>query len=190
VFADVYVSDCERAYLEPIERRYANDTTVGIVLDDITSSRLPEGHFDLVLCTEVVEHIADSQAAFRQIARVLKPEGILVLSTPQRYSFLELTARAALSRWLIWLTRLVYREPVLETGHINLMTASTVRSQLAAAGLRVIEHYKGGLYLPGIAEFLGSFGQRLAARVEPLIRNTWLDGILWTQYYVVGRLGT
>lgn len=189
IFSEVYVTDCDRIYLEPIEKRYADNRAVHIVLDDITASRLPREHFDLVLCTEVVEHIQDSRAALQHITRILKPDGILVLSTPQRYSFLELTAKVALSSWLIWLTRLVYREPVLENGHINLMTASTVEAQLAAAGLQVITRHKSGLYLPGIAEFLGAFGRRLAARLEPIIRNTWLDGILWTQYYIVSRLG-
>lgn len=189
-FFEVYVADCERIYLEPIERRYADNTSVHIVQDDITASRLPKEHFDLVLCTEVVEHIADSRAAFLHIARILKPQGILVLSTPQRYSFLELTARIALSKWLIWFTRLVYREPVSEMGHINLMTATTVQAQLAGAGLQVIAHHKCGLYLPGIAEFLGAFGQRLAARLEPLISNSWFDGILWTQFYIAGRFRT
>ncbi|GLR91010.1 class I SAM-dependent methyltransferase [Bradyrhizobium iriomotense] len=187
LFSEVYVADCERSYLDSIEKRYADNAAVHIVLDDITESRLPGEHFDFVLCTEVVEHISDSRAAFLHIARILKPEGILVLSTPQRYSFLELTARVALSRWLIWFTRLIYREPVSEMGHINLMTATTVEAQLSVAGLRVIARHKGGLYLPGIAEFLGTFGQRLAAQLESLIRNTWLDGILWTQYYIARR---
>lgn len=189
VFFEVYVVDCERVYLAPLEARYAQDAAVHIELDDITASRLPEEHFDLVLCSEVVEHIPDSRAAFLHIARILKPGGILVLSTPQRYSFLELTARVALSKWLIWLARLVYRETVLEMGHINLMTDTTVQAQLAAAGLEVIARHKGGLYLPGIAEFLGVFGQRIAAQLERLIRNTRLDGVLWTQYYIAGRIG-
>jgi 2-polyprenyl-3-methyl-5-hydroxy-6-metoxy-1,4-benzoquinol methylase len=98
---EVYISDCERAYLKAIERSYADDHCVKVVVDDITQSQLPSDHFDLVLCTEVVEHIADSQAVFRHIARILKPGGMLVLSTPQRYSLLEITARMALSRWLI-----------------------------------------------------------------------------------------
>ncbi|MGY2803912.1 class I SAM-dependent methyltransferase [Bradyrhizobium sp. USDA 4506] len=187
-FSEVYVADCERIYLDQIEKRCADDTAFHIVLDDITVSRLPEEHFHLVLCTEVVEHVSDSRAAFLHMARILRPEGVLVLSTPQRYSFLELTARVALSRWVIWLTRIVYREPVLEMGHINLMTATNVEAQLAAAGLRVMARHKSGLYLPGISEFLGAFGQRLAARLEPLIRNTWLDGILWTQYYIACRV--
>jgi 2-polyprenyl-3-methyl-5-hydroxy-6-metoxy-1,4-benzoquinol methylase len=180
----VQVADCERAYLKGIERNYP---AVKILVDDITHSKLPDESFDLVLCTEVVEHIADSAAAIRHLARVLKPNGILVLSTPQRYSSLELTAKLALSPGLIWLTRMFYREPVLEMGHINLMTEKTLRAQIEAADLRIIERHKGGLYLPGIAELLGAVGQRVAAWLEAKIRDTPLDGVLWTQYYVLTR---
>lgn len=183
--AEVYVADCEKAYLSAIEDDYAGDPRVKLVVDDITRSKLPDRHFDLVLCTEVVEHIADSRAALQHIARIMKPDGVLVLSTPQRYSSLELTARVALSPWLIGLTRLVYHEPVLEMGHINLMTATTVQEQLAAAHFRLLEQHKGGLYVPGLAEFFGKWGQRVASRVERSIRRSRFDGVLWTQYYVV-----
>jgi SAM-dependent methyltransferase len=40
------------------------------------------GAFDLVLCTEVLEHVPDPDAALREIHRVLGARGVLVLSTP------------------------------------------------------------------------------------------------------------
>lgn len=183
----VYLADCEQAYLDAIRETYRDDPTVITVVDDVTRSRLNDHSFDLVLCSEVIEHMTDSAVAIRNLARVMKSNGILVLSTPQRYSSLELTARVALSPQFMWLTRLLYREPILELGHINLMTERELRAQISAAGLRIIEQHKGGLYLPGIAEFLGSTGQRIAAWLEARIRGTWCDGILWTQYYVLSR---
>jgi SAM-dependent methyltransferase len=189
ICSEVCLADCEKSYLHAIEARYSNDPTVKLMVDDITRSTLPAEYFDRVLCTEVVEHIGDSASAFRHIARIMKPDGILILSTPQRYSTLEVTARIALSPGLIPLTRLLYRESVMELGHINLMTETTVRRQLEFAGLTVIEQYKGGLYLPGIAELMGLPGQRIAAGLERQIRGTWLESILWTQYYLVARRG-
>jgi len=40
------------------------------------------GVFDAVLCSEVIEHISDDRQAVRELARVLKPGGRLILSVP------------------------------------------------------------------------------------------------------------
>ena len=51
------------------------------------AERLPfhEGSFDLVLSHEVLEHVQDDRAAVREIIRVLRPGGRLVLFTPNRW---------------------------------------------------------------------------------------------------------
>jgi SAM-dependent methyltransferase len=50
--------------------------------------RLPfdDCSFDLVLCTQVIEHLLDPQAGVRELARVLAPGGKLVLSTDNRHT--------------------------------------------------------------------------------------------------------
>ncbi|HUK32864.1 MAG TPA: class I SAM-dependent methyltransferase [Vicinamibacterales bacterium] len=45
---------------------------------------VPDGFFDCVLCTEVIEHAARPEALLCEIARVLRPGGRLVLTTPIR----------------------------------------------------------------------------------------------------------
>jgi 2-polyprenyl-3-methyl-5-hydroxy-6-metoxy-1,4-benzoquinol methylase len=40
-----------------------------------------DGEFDLVLCSQVIEHVLDASAAVRELARVLRPGGVLILST-------------------------------------------------------------------------------------------------------------
>jgi SAM-dependent methyltransferase len=51
---------------------------------DLNIDRLPyeDGIFDLVTCTEVLEHLENYRHAIREAARVLRPGGMLVLSTP------------------------------------------------------------------------------------------------------------
>lgn len=44
----------------------------------------PDGWFDLVLSHEVLEHVQDDQAAIREIVRVLRPGGRVVLFVPNR----------------------------------------------------------------------------------------------------------
>ena len=39
-------------------------------------------YFDLVVCTEVLEHTLNPFSAISEIHRILKPEGILLMSTP------------------------------------------------------------------------------------------------------------
>jgi SAM-dependent methyltransferase len=50
-------------------------------------SALPfvEASFDTVLLLEVLEHVADARAVLAEIARVLKPGGLLLLSVPFLY---------------------------------------------------------------------------------------------------------
>ena len=42
------------------------------------------GTFDLVTCVEVIEHVADKSAFIRDVAARLAPDGLLVMSTPNR----------------------------------------------------------------------------------------------------------
>ena len=49
--------------------------------------RLPflAGQFDTVLCNEVLEHVPDTGALIGESVRVLRPGGILILTTPQTW---------------------------------------------------------------------------------------------------------
>jgi 2-polyprenyl-3-methyl-5-hydroxy-6-metoxy-1,4-benzoquinol methylase len=51
-----------------------------------TDTGLPDGNFDAVVCSDVIEHVPDPVALLREIHRVLKPGGHLVLTTPIRFS--------------------------------------------------------------------------------------------------------
>jgi 2-polyprenyl-6-hydroxyphenyl methylase/3-demethylubiquinone-9 3-methyltransferase len=42
------------------------------------------GAFDLVICSEVIEHVADKRAFMADVAARLAPGGLLVMSTPNR----------------------------------------------------------------------------------------------------------
>lgn len=52
------------------------------IVSDITSISEPDNAFDAVLCTEVLEHVPDPVAALRELARLLRSGGVLILTAP------------------------------------------------------------------------------------------------------------
>lgn len=57
------------------------DTTASLRLD-VTDIDLDDDSFDIVICSHVLEHVDDSNAAMRELARVTRPDGWAVLDTP------------------------------------------------------------------------------------------------------------
>lgn len=59
------------------------------VFGSVTDLPFGDQCFDVVLCTEVLEHVNDPQRALNEFYRVLKPEGHVVLSVPFLYQMHE-----------------------------------------------------------------------------------------------------
>lgn len=61
-----------------------NHQKIEYVQGDVTDRTLPErlGEFDTILCFETIEHVEDDRAVMENLYRMLKPGGILVLSSP------------------------------------------------------------------------------------------------------------
>ena len=51
---------------------------------DVNRLEVPPQSFDLAVSLQVVEHLADVSGYFAELARVLAPEGVALLSTPNR----------------------------------------------------------------------------------------------------------
>ena len=56
----------------------------GVRNEDLTALTFADRTFDLVITEDVMEHVPDSQKAFQEIRRVLKPGGVHVFSIPYR----------------------------------------------------------------------------------------------------------
>ncbi len=55
------------------------------IIATITDVPLPDSSVDVILCTEVLEHVSDTYGAFAELARLLKPGGYIILTTPFHY---------------------------------------------------------------------------------------------------------
>src|ERR1700722_10162291 len=59
-----------------------NDYAQETILGDIQSYRFAPGSFDLVICYNVIEHLADVGAALEGFCESLKPGGLMLIGAP------------------------------------------------------------------------------------------------------------
>ncbi len=113
----------------------AHAAALGLAIDyragDVTAlAQAMPGSFDLVTCLEVVEHVQDVPAFLAALRGLLKPDGLLVFSTPNRtpQSFAVLIVGAERLTGLI-----------PKGGHEwkQFLTPDELTQKLAMAGLRV-----------------------------------------------------
>ena len=65
-----------------------NYIDLGIAVDLDHGLPLPDATFDLVWCSEVIEHLRDPAATVAELRRVTRPGGLLVLTTPNSWFWL------------------------------------------------------------------------------------------------------
>ena len=58
------------------------DTTRIDIVSNIVSIPVPDASFDVILCSEVLEHVPNPVAAIAEFSRVLRPGGTLLLTAP------------------------------------------------------------------------------------------------------------
>jgi SAM-dependent methyltransferase len=66
----------------------SNERRVDIICP-ATEIPLENGAFDTVLCTQVIEHVADHRAVLSEAFRLLKPGGVLIVSAPMYWPLHE-----------------------------------------------------------------------------------------------------
>lgn len=184
----VLALDCEMAYLQAA-RQVADEhgASVHFVQGDLRAPPLAPGSVDVILCSEVIEHVPDSPDLLGALAGLLNRDGVLILTTPQPWSPVELLGRIAFLPGIVHLLRWIYREPIEPTGHINLLSRARLQAQFDAAGLEVVARDVMGLYLPVLGEFGGERGARWLAWLERSMRGSPLEALLWTQCYRLRR---
>lgn len=106
------------------------------VRGDAYALPFPDGHFDKVICAEVLEHIPDDRRAIDELVRVLRPGGQIAVTVP---------------RWLpekvCWALSDAYHE--VEGGHVRIYRGSELEGRLETAGLVPVgTSHTHGLHAP------------------------------------------
>jgi len=81
---------------------------------DLVHLPYPDQTFDLAVCLSVIEHMPDPDVTLKEIARVLQPDGVLILGYPlENHLFTSLKTLAILEYRL---RRLIQRQQVMPRG--------------------------------------------------------------------------
>jgi len=118
-----------------------------------------DGQFDLLILSEVVEHVGALPTLLAEMRRVLRPAGSFVLTTPNLWDVRRLVGALGGPTWT----------GDYDPTHINLQTPRTLRRHLADAGFRGVRLRTGWKPVARVG------GRRLPLRVEvpypPLVGN-------------------
>lgn len=124
--------------------RAARDRLVPVALGGVDGPGLPlaAGVLDVVVFSEVVEHLVDTDAALAEIRRVLAPGGTLLLSTPNLAAWYNrvLVLLGVQPLFTEVSIRAIYGRPGSEVvGHLHVFTRRALVQILAANGFVDIE---------------------------------------------------
>jgi SAM-dependent methyltransferase len=143
--ADVIAFDQDKEELENVATMFeamaqAGEAPEGASAEAVSGDALalpyPDGTFDVVIASEILEHVPQDEEAIAELVRVLKDGGLLAVTVP---------------RWLperlCWLLSDEYHAN--EGGHIRIYKADELRDKVLARGMRFAHsHHAHALHSP------------------------------------------
>jgi len=135
--------DINRARLETarengreLSERSTTAADTGYLRGDATSLPFPDDSFDVVVCSEVLEHLPAYETALDEIGRVARPDATLAISVP-RYG----------PERVCWALSDEYHE--VEGGHVRIFERRALQAAVEARGFdRIDGHFAHALHAP------------------------------------------
>jgi len=150
--ADVLSLDISDSYLKKVDELCRlHNLTPKLIKGDVVNLDFEESSFDVVLLLDVLEHVVEYEIVLKNINRVLKEEGILVMSFPSKYSYKETRDRIASKRTGI------------ELAHVNFFALKDVKELLKEMNFKIEDTKYSCYFFP--------FGNRILGKYK------WLDNI-------------
>jgi len=88
--ASVVGIDLDPTTINHATEKYSQDN-LSFQVGDVLDLPLEDGRFDVIVCFETIEHVADHARLMMEFQRVLKPDGKLLLSSPDKASYSDQT---------------------------------------------------------------------------------------------------
>jgi len=186
--------DIAQSFVDAAEKERASHNIANLSFQQAFIEQLPfpDQSFDKIICAEVLEHVFDKDVALKELLRLLKPGGSLMITVPHLNS--DGTWWGRLLRILrvrrFTPLQVFSMDELAKHGdaHVREFTKKTMRSWLAAYPLDIQKmtsvSYLDGPGVPWILKILlhVSITQRLIIGLENAISAT---GWLWGRHLVV-----
>lgn len=124
---------------------------------DATAIPANDGSFDAILCTEMLEHVPDPLAVVRELARLLKPGGKLMLTAP-----LGSGIHQEPHHYYGGFTPYWYQRFLAEVGFCNILIVANA----------------------GSFKFFSQEALRFLLTTRPFSSLPWLPSLLWLPFWV------
>lgn len=97
---------------------------LNLITGDLLVQSFPEKHFDVITMFDVLEHVPKPKELIKEVSRILKDEGLVVINTPDAES---LWAKALGPRWQL----------IMPPEHINYFSPKNLGNYLSKNGFTV-----------------------------------------------------
>ncbi|GAB5450749.1 MAG: class I SAM-dependent methyltransferase [Halioglobus sp.] len=165
--ADVTFVDLNGAKVEALQEKLEKENNGGEIrgfVSDCNPIPIPDGHADVVMSTEVLEHVQNPEDFIKEIVRVGGPEATYVLTVPD-------------SRGENLIRDIAHPAYFSEPNHIQIFSSEEFEELARDAGLEVIRHE----YLAGFWAVFYLLKWATSLPGESLIENVQPQTTLWTQ---------
>lgn len=118
---------------------------------------LPDASFDVITLWHVLEHVDDLKFQTSEIARLMKPNGRLIIALPNYQSF---DCQYFKEKWAAWDV----------PRHLNHFSEDTLQKMIVSSGFTPVDSKK----LVWDAYYISFLSEKYAHRSLPLVRGAWV----------------
>ena len=127
--------DCYGLEPDPESARIASERLPGRITNArLEDAKYPANHFAAAYLEQVIEHVAETAALFRELWRILRPGGVVFMGTP---NFRGFAARLLGVGW----------KELMPSEHLRMFSPPSLRWHLVEAGFTDVRVATGGLWL-------------------------------------------
>jgi len=147
------------AYSEFIKIAKKSYPKIEFKTEKIEKTSFTDNYFDVIILGDVLEHISNENAALKEIKRIIKKDGELIITVPKKglFSFIDIDNLILLAKKILRKTK---NRPGYDDWHKHYSTKE-LKTILGNHGFKITKKYSNSLLLFPLASFVEYFSNLL-----------------------------